>query len=92
MDDFGDAPAERKKYFETLAKLNEEGHSLAEYCQGLGLEDDDSGKFGSIDTIITNRLSVTDRSARMLATIYCRCFTGCIKSSGPFTIGLLRGT
>jgi len=31
----------KKKYFEGLAKLNEDGHSLAEYCNGLGLDDDD---------------------------------------------------
>ena len=34
-------PRKRKDYFQDLAKLNEDGHSLAEYCQGLGLEDDD---------------------------------------------------
>lgn len=31
----------KKKYFEGLTKLNEDGHSLAEYCNGLGLDDDD---------------------------------------------------
>lgn len=37
----GDGPHDKKDYFEALAKMNEDGHSLAEYCQGLGLDDDD---------------------------------------------------
>ena len=52
-EDFGvDAPDEKRRYFEDLAKLNEDGHSLAEYCQGLGLDDDDSGIAGMIIIVI----------------------------------------
>ncbi|XP_037075098.1 inactive peptidyl-prolyl cis-trans isomerase FKBP6-like [Pollicipes pollicipes] len=40
-DEFeADKPERKKEYFEGLAKLNEDGHSLAEYCQGLGLDDE----------------------------------------------------
>ncbi|KAF0306737.1 Inactive peptidyl-prolyl cis-trans isomerase FKBP6 [Amphibalanus amphitrite] len=34
--------ADKKQHFEGLAKLSEDGHSLAEYCQAMGLDDDDA--------------------------------------------------